>query len=99
MTMDMLRHNGYYGSINIDVDERIMHGMIYGISEVRTYEGRSVDDVVEAFKAAVEKYEADMRLEEQNAVSLSELLDSRPEIWSTINKMIIPRPRRADDKK
>lgn len=52
----MIKHKGYTGSIEFDPDAEILHGQVLGIRDVVTFEGRSVDQVLQAFRESVDDY-------------------------------------------
>ena len=52
----MIEHKGYTGSIEFDPDAEILHGEVLGIRDVVTFEGRSVAQVLQAFRDSVDDY-------------------------------------------
>ena len=51
-----LKYKNYAGSIQLDQDAGIFHGEILGIVDVVTFEGRTADEVLQAFKDSVDDY-------------------------------------------
>jgi len=56
MNNKTFNYNGYYGSIDFDLDERILHGKILHIRDLVTYEAESVEELEKEFIAAVDDY-------------------------------------------
>jgi len=53
---DMLKHKGYFGSVNYNSDDRIFYGKIEFIRALVSYEGQDADSLESAFFAAVDDY-------------------------------------------
>ena len=53
---NVLRHQGFLGSIYYSPDDECFHGRIEGIGDLVSFEGRSVDDLKANFREAVEDY-------------------------------------------
>ncbi len=53
---NVLEHRGYYGSVEYDSRDDQLHGRLLGISDIVSYEGRSVEELREDFRNAVEDY-------------------------------------------
>jgi predicted HicB family RNase H-like nuclease len=53
---DMLKHKGYFGSVNYNSDDRIFYGKIEFIRALVSYEGRDADSLEAAFCEAVDDY-------------------------------------------
>lgn len=51
-----LCHKGYYGSVEIDSEDRILHGKVLGISDYIVYEGSTIEELEKDFVAGVESY-------------------------------------------
>lgn len=47
---------GYIGSVEFSADDRLFFGKIQGINDLVTFEGASVDELEDAFKAAIIDY-------------------------------------------
>ena len=56
MMKNTLKYKGYTGSVNFDVDDRIFHGRVLGITDVIGFEGASVTDLEKDFHEAIEDY-------------------------------------------
>ncbi len=52
----MIEHKGYTGKIEFDPDSEILHGEVLGIRDVVTFEGESVNEVMQAFRDSVDDY-------------------------------------------
>lgn len=52
----VLRHAGYTGSIEVSVEDGCMHGQVLHTHDLITYEGETVQELVEAFRTAVDGY-------------------------------------------
>ena len=53
---DMLKHKGYFGSVNYNSDDRIFYGKIEFIRALVSYEGQDADSLEAAFYEAVDDY-------------------------------------------
>lgn len=51
-----MRYKGYLGNVTYDDDAEIFHGSVVGIKDVVTYQGRSLDELKQAFKDSVNDY-------------------------------------------
>ena len=51
-----MNYKGYEGIVKFDEDAKIFHGDIIGIKDVITFQGRSVDELEQAFKDSVDDY-------------------------------------------
>jgi len=54
--MNTLTYKKYTGVFNYIEDNDILHGKIEGISDLVTFQGKSVDEIKIAFKEAVDDY-------------------------------------------
>lgn len=52
----MMKYKGYLGSVWYDDEIEVFTGSVLGIKDVVTFEGRSVDEIKEAFKDSVNDY-------------------------------------------
>ena len=52
----MLKHNGYSGTVEFNDADNILFGKIFGINDLVSYEGTSVDKLKAAFIEAVDDY-------------------------------------------
>ena len=50
---DIIKYKDYYGTINFSTEDEVFYGKISGISDLVTFEGQSVDELMQAFKEAV----------------------------------------------
>ncbi len=53
---NVLKHNGYSGSVNYDADDRVFHGRVLGINDVIGFEGSSVAELEDDFRNAIDDY-------------------------------------------
>lgn len=56
MNKKTLSYNDYYGSIECEVDEGILHGKILHVRDLITYESDSLPGLKKEFEAAVDDY-------------------------------------------
>ncbi|MFV1877321.1 type II toxin-antitoxin system HicB family antitoxin [Nioella sp.] len=61
--MKELKHRGYIGSVDLSIDDGILHGKLLYINDLVTYEAESAPELVAAFHAAVDDYLADCEAE------------------------------------
>jgi predicted HicB family RNase H-like nuclease len=54
--MNTMRYGKYLAAIEFDEDAGLFHGEIVNLNDVVTFQGRSVDELREAFKESVEDY-------------------------------------------
>ena len=55
--MSALTHKGYAaGPPEFDPDARLFHGEVLGLRDVVTFQGRSVDELEQAFRGSVDDY-------------------------------------------
>ena len=52
----MLEYNGYYGEVEVDLEYGILFGKSVGMRDGFTFHAKTVDDVMPAFREAVEDY-------------------------------------------
>lgn len=52
----MLEHKGYSGNVEIDVEAGYFHGEVLDLRDVVTFEGRTVEEVEQAFRDSVDDY-------------------------------------------
>jgi predicted HicB family RNase H-like nuclease len=53
---DMLSHNGYFGSIHYNPEDRVFYGKIEFTRALVSYEGKDADSLESAFVEATEDY-------------------------------------------
>jgi predicted HicB family RNase H-like nuclease len=49
-------HKGYRGKVDVDIDDGVLHGTVLGIQDVVTFQGKTVPELVQAFRDSVEEY-------------------------------------------
>ena len=54
--MKELSYNGYVGSVELSLEDNVMHGRIKTISDLVTYEGKDISGLKAAFEEAVDDY-------------------------------------------
>ena len=52
----MLQHRGYTGQVEFDDEARLFHGEVIDLRDVVTFQGRSVEELEEAFRDSVDDY-------------------------------------------
>lgn len=54
--MSVLTYKGYHGNFEYDEDADIFHGQVMNLSDVITFQGRSIDELKQALADSVEDY-------------------------------------------
>jgi predicted HicB family RNase H-like nuclease len=52
----MLKYKGYHGKVEFDDEAGLFHGEVMDLRDVITFQGKSVDDLENAFRESVEDY-------------------------------------------
>ena len=52
----MMEYKGYFGNVTFDADNDLFHGEVVGIRDVVTFQGRSVEELRQAFHDSVDDY-------------------------------------------
>jgi len=52
----MMKYKGYIGHVEYDHEARLFHGEIVGLKDIITFQGKSVDELEDAFKDSVQDY-------------------------------------------
>jgi len=52
----MMQYKGYTGKVEFDSEADIFHGEVIGLRDVITFQGRTVDEVKDAFRGSVDDY-------------------------------------------
>lgn len=52
----MMTYKNYSGSVSYDDEAEIFHGEVIGLGDVITFQGRSVEELKEAFRESVDDY-------------------------------------------
>lgn len=60
-----MKYKGYVGHAEYDDEARIFHGEIVGIKDIITFQGKSVDELEQAFKDSIDDYLAWCKKEEK----------------------------------
>lgn len=53
---DVLTYKDFIGSVHFSAEDKVFHGKIEGITDLATFEGKSVEELVKAFHDAVDDY-------------------------------------------
>jgi predicted HicB family RNase H-like nuclease len=51
-----LEYKGYWGNIELDPDDLIFYGTVLGIKDVITFQGTTVDELIQAFQDSIDEY-------------------------------------------
>ena len=54
--LPMMKYNGYVGKVVYDSEARLFHGDVLGLRAVITFQGKTVDEVDQAFKDSIDTY-------------------------------------------
>ena len=52
----MMKYKDYIGRVEYDEEAKIFHGEVLGIKDVVTFQGKTVDEIEQAFKDSVDDY-------------------------------------------
>ena len=52
----MLNHKGYTGHVEFDDEASLFHGEVLDLKDVVTFQGRTVEELEQAFRESVEDY-------------------------------------------
>jgi len=52
----MMEYKGYIGKVEIDDDAGILYGEVINVRDVITFEGKTVDEIHQAFRESVDDY-------------------------------------------
>ncbi|RED75402.1 type II toxin-antitoxin system HicB family antitoxin [Cohnella phaseoli] len=52
----LLEYKGYVGKVEVDLDANILHGEVMYLRDVVTFQGKTVDDIRQAFQDSIEDY-------------------------------------------
>ncbi|MDO9287980.1 MAG: type II toxin-antitoxin system HicB family antitoxin [Thermodesulfovibrionales bacterium] len=53
---DVLTYKGFIGSVHFSAEDRVFHGKIEGITDLVSFEGHTVNELIRAFHEAVDDY-------------------------------------------
>ncbi len=53
---DVLKYKDFTGTVQFSADDEVFHGKIIGIDDLVTFEGQSVEELLNSFHDAVEDY-------------------------------------------
>ena len=51
-----MEYKGYHGKVDFDEEAEIFHGEVINVKDVITFEGKSVDELKQAFQDSVDDY-------------------------------------------
>ena len=54
--MSMMTYKGYHGAFEYDPEADIFHGEVVNLSDVITFQGRSIDELKQALEDSIEDY-------------------------------------------
>ena len=52
----MMKYKGYIGHVEYDNEAKIFHGEVVGLSDIITFQGKSVEELEQAFTDSVDDY-------------------------------------------
>ncbi len=52
----MMKYKGYIGHVEYDDEAKIFHGEVVGLSDIITFQGKSVEELEKAFRESVDDY-------------------------------------------
>jgi predicted HicB family RNase H-like nuclease len=52
----MMEYKGYIGKVEIDEDDLVLHGEVINVRDVITFEGRTVEELRQAFEESIDDY-------------------------------------------
>ncbi len=56
MKKDLITYKGFYGSVNYSAADEVFYGKIEGVTDLVTFEGKSVIALQSAFQESVDTY-------------------------------------------
>ena len=51
-----MKYKGYQGTVSYDDEARIFHGEVVGLKDVITFQGKTVDELDQAFQDSIDDY-------------------------------------------
>ena len=54
--MSIITYKGYTGKVEVDIECSILHGHILDISDVITFQGKTIAEVTQDFQDGVDEY-------------------------------------------
>jgi|TARA_R100000049_G_C1952788_1_gene102131 predicted HicB family RNase H-like nuclease len=51
-----MKYKGFIGSVDFDLDDKVLHGCVLHTTDLVTYDGESLPELEENFQAAVDQY-------------------------------------------
>ena len=52
----MMKYKGYIGHVEYDDEAKIFHGEVVGLRDIITFQGKSVEELEQAFKDSINDY-------------------------------------------
>ena len=52
----MMKYKGYFGEVKYDDEAKIFHGEVVGLKDIITFQGKSVDELEQAFHESINVY-------------------------------------------
>ena len=53
---DYLTYEGYLGTVLFSAEDEVFYGKVYGINDLITFEGKSVEELKNAFEESIDDY-------------------------------------------
>ncbi len=53
---DILQYKDFIGSVHFNAEDEVFYGKIEGVSDLISFEGNSVEDLINSFREAVDDY-------------------------------------------
>ncbi|HLC07280.1 MAG TPA: type II toxin-antitoxin system HicB family antitoxin [Candidatus Babeliales bacterium] len=52
----MMKYKGYFGEVTYDDEAKIFHGEVIGLKNIITFQGKSVNELKQAFQDSINDY-------------------------------------------
>jgi predicted HicB family RNase H-like nuclease len=52
----MMKYKGYIGHVEYDDEAKLFHGEVVGLRDIITFQGKSVEELEQAFKDSIDDY-------------------------------------------
>ena len=52
----MMKYKGYFGEVTCDDEAKIFHGELFGLKDIITFQGKSVNELKKAFQDSINDY-------------------------------------------
>src|SRR5436190_23364338 len=54
--LKMMKYKGYFGEVTYDDEAKIFHGEVFGLKDIITFQGKSVNELKKAFQDSINDY-------------------------------------------